>query len=381
MEVYFDNAATTVVYPEVADLVLKLMKEDYGNPSSLHQKGVDAGNYIKKAKETIAKELKVDNREIVFTSGGTESNNMALVGSALANKRAGNKIITSVIEHASINSTMTFLKEMGFDICYIDVDKNGIINMEKLRDEIDDNTILVSVMYVNNEIGAVEPISEIAELIKEKNPKTLFHVDAIQGFGKYHIYPKRTGIDLMSISGHKIHGPKGTGALFIKDKTKIKPIIYGGGQQEGFRSGTENVPGYAGLSLATEISYKNLDERVARMKEVKERIVAGVSDIEGVYINHGEAPHILSITFTGVRSEVMLHALEERGIYVSSGSACSSNKQSESTVLKAIGLPKDRQDSTLRFSFSGYNTTEEADYTIATIKELLPIYRKYVRKK
>ncbi len=381
MEVYFDNAATTTVYPEVADLVMKLMEEDYGNPSSLHQKGVDAGNYIKDAKEIIAKELKATSREIVFTSGGTESNNMALVGAALANRRAGNKIITTTIEHASVNSTMSFLEDMGFSVCYIDVDENGIIDMEKLRSEIDDETILISVMYVNNEIGAVEPIHEIAELIKEKNPKALFHVDAIQAFGKYHIYPKRMGIDLMSISGHKLHGPKGTGALFIKERTKIKPIIYGGGQQQGMRSGTENVPGYAGLGLAVQMSYQNLDERVLRMQEVKDRITEGVSDIEGVYINKGAAPHILSITFTGVRSEVMLHALEEKGIYVSSGSACSSNKQPESSVLKAIGLPKERQESTLRFSFSGYNTIEEADYTIEVIKQILPIYRRYVRKK
>ena len=380
MKAYFDNAATTKVYPEVADLVMKLMEEDFGNPSSLHQMGVDAGNYIKEAKEIIAKELKAETTEIIFTSGGTESNNMALIGAALANKRAGNKIITSAVEHASVSSTLDFLSEMGFDVVCIDVDKDGKINLDELESQVDDNTILVSVMYVNNEIGTVEPIEEIASLIKEKNPKTLFHVDAIQAFGKYRIYPKRIGIDLMSISGHKLHGPKGSGSLFIKDKTKIKPVIYGGGQQQGMRSGTENVPGYAGLGLATKISYERLDERVARMKAVKDRIITGLSDIEGVHINYGEAPHIVSITFTGVRSEVMLHALEEKGIYVSSGSACSSNKHSVSSVLKAIGLPKESQESTLRFSFSGENTIEEADYAVEVIKQILPIYRRYVRK-
>ncbi len=380
MKAYFDNAATTKVYPEVADLVMKLMEEDFGNPSSLHQMGVVAGNYIKDAKEIIAKELKAETKEIIFTSGGTESNNMALIGAALANKRAGNKIITSAVEHASVSSTLDFLSEMGFDVVFIDVDKDGKINLDELQKEVDENTILVSVMYVNNEIGTVEPVEEIASLIKEKNPKALFHVDAIQAFGKYRIYPKRMGIDLMSISGHKLHGPKGTGALFIKDKTKIKPVIYGGGQQQGMRSGTENVPGYAGLGLATKISYERLDERVARMEEVKDRLITGLSDIEGVYVNQGEAPHIASITFTGVRSEVMLHALEEKEIYVSSGSACSSNKHSVSSVLKAIGLPKESQESTLRFSFSGENAIEEADYAVEVIKQILPIYRRYRRK-
>ena len=285
------------------------------------------------------------------------------------------------MEHASVSSTMAFLESLGFEIIYLNVDHHGIVDLEQLEQEVNEDTILVSVMYVNNEIGTVEPIQEIAEIIKEKNPKTLFHVDAIQAFGKYHIYPKRMGIDLMSVSGHKIHGPKGTGALFIKSRTKVKPIIYGGGQQDGMRSGTENVPGFAGLGLATKMVYEDLEARTVRMRAVKDRLTERLKTLPDVYINEGEAPHILSVSFVGVRSEVMLHALEEREIYVSSGSACSSNKPAVSHVLASIGLPKDRLESTIRFSFSAENTVEQADYAADVIEEILPIYRKYVRKK
>ena len=276
---------------------------------------------------------------------------------------------------------MAFLESLGFEIIYLNVDQHGIVDLDQLEQEVNEDTILVSVMYVNNEIGTVEPIQEIAEIIKEKNPKTLFHVDAIQAFGKYHIYPKRMGIDLMSVSGHKIHGPKGTGALFIKNRTKVKPIIYGGGQQGGMRSGTENVPGFAGFGLATKMVYEDLEARTVRMRAVKDRLTERLKTLPDVYINEGEAPHILSVSFVGVRSEVMLHALEEREIYVSSGSACSSNKPAVSHVLASIGLPKDRLESTIRFSFSAENTVEQADYAADVIEEILPIYRKYVRKK
>jgi cysteine desulfurase len=357
------------------------MEEDYGNPSSLHIKGVDAGRYIREAKENIAREVKVEPKEITFTSGGTESNNLAIIGAAMANRRAGNRIITTAIEHASVSNTMKYLEEMGFEVIYLNVDKHGIVDLEQFDQILNDDTILVSVMYVNNEIGSVQPIEKIADIIKKHGSKALLHVDAIQAFGKMRIYPKRMGIDLMSISGHKIHGPKGTGAVFVKDKTKIKPVIYGGGQQQGLRSGTENVPGYAGLGLATKLIYANLEENVAHMTELKNRLISQLTEIEDVYSNSGEAPHIASITFKGVRSEVMLHALEERGIYVSAGSACSSNKPAVSSTLKAIGLAPDRLESTLRFSFSYENTIEEVDYAVAAVQELLPVLRRYVRKK
>ena len=239
---------------------------------------------------------------------------MALIGGALANRRAGNKIITTVVEHASVGSPLTFLEDMGFDVVRIPTGSDGVVDVDRLVDEVDDDTIIVSVMYVNNEIGAVMPVEDIARRIKEKNPSVLFHVDAIQAFGKYVIYPKRMGIDMMSISSHKFHGPKGVGALFIKDRVKVKPVIYGGGQQGGMRSGTENVPGIAGMALAAEMTYRDLDANVAHMRELKEHLIDELTQIDDVYSNSGDAPHIASITFKGVRSEVMLHALEEKGI-------------------------------------------------------------------
>lgn len=381
MEAYFDNSATTPVYPEVRDLVVKLMEEDYGNPSSLHLKGVKAAGYIKDARERLARLMKVQPKEIVFTSGGTESNNMALIGGALANRRAGNKIITTSVEHASVGSTVDFLKDMGFEVVRIGVDSLGLIDEQQLIDAVDDDTIIVSVMYVNNEIGAVMPIQDVVKRVKEKNPSVLIHVDAIQAFGKYTIYPGRMGIDMMSISSHKFHGPKGVGALYIRDRVKVKPIIYGGGQQSGMRSGTENVPGIAGMVLAAEMTYNDLDAKVEHMRQLKEHLIGELTQIEDVYSNSGDAPHIASITFKGVRSEVMLHALEERGVYVSSGSACSSNKHSVSSTLKSIGLPQEKLESTLRFSFSPENTMDQVDYAVDCCKELLPVLRRYRRKK
>ena len=381
MEAYFDNSATTPVYPEVVDLMVKIMKEDYGNPSSLHMKGIAAARYVTDARETIAKELKVLPKEIVFTSGGTESNNMALIGAALANRRAGNKIITTSIEHASVEAPLSFLSELGFDIVRIGTAPDGIVDVDELVSAVDDETILVSVMYVNNEIGAVMPVEDIAARIKGKNRNVLFHVDAIQAFGKYIIYPKRMGIDMMSISSHKFHGPKGVGALFIKDRVKVKPIIYGGGQQQGMRSGTENVPGIAGMALAASMTYKNLEADVQHMNELKMRLIRGLTALDEVYDNSGDAPHIASITFLGVRSEVMLHALEEKGVYVSSGSACSSNKQKASGTLSAIGLSPEKVEATLRFSITPENTDEQVDYAVKCCSELLPVLRRFRRKK
>ena len=379
MEAYFDNAATTRVSDGVRDTVLQLMQVDYGNPSSLHMKGVEAGRYIKTAAEDIAKVLKCQPKELIFTSGGTESNNLALIGAAQAHKRQGNKIITSRIEHASVLSAMDFLREQGFEIVSIKTDEKGIVDMDELASEVDDDTILVSIMYVNNEIGSVQPIEEIARIIKEKNPETIFHVDAIQAFGKYVIYPKRMGIDMLSVSGHKLHGPKGSGFLYVSEHTRIKPIIYGGGQQKGMRSGTENVPAIAGLDVAVREAYEDLDEKVAHLYELKNHLIAGLTAYTDVYSNSGDAPHIASITFRGVRSEVMLHALEERQIYVSAGSACSSNKPHISNVLTSIGLPSDRLESTVRFSFADENTIEQIDYAVAVVGEILPMLRKYTR--
>ncbi len=380
MEAYFDNAATTAVFPEVKDLMVRLLEADYGNPSSLHMKGVEAENYIKTARQQIAAEIKCQDKEIVFTSGGTESNNLAIIGAALAHRRSGRHIITSNIEHASVSATMDFLQKEGFEVTQIGVDANGFFDLGMLKDALREDTILVSTMYVNNEIGTIEPIEQISKIIKAYNPSILYHVDAIQAFGKLRFSPKKLGVDLMSFSGHKIHGPKGSGALYIRDKVLLRPIIYGGGQQKEMRSGTENVPAIAGMGLATKLMYENHDAKMDKMRILKQAFIDKVTAFDGVYSNSGEAPHIASISFTGVRSEVMLHALEEREIYVSAGSACSSNKPHISNVLQAIGLPKERLESTLRFSFCENNTMEQVDYAIEVIGQLLPMLRRYVRK-
>ena len=380
MEAYLDNAATTFVFPQVKDLMGKVMEEDFGNPSSLHKKGVEAEQYIKEAKETIAKFLKVEPKEIVFTSGGTESNNMALIGSAYANQRRGKHIITTRIEHASVYEPLMHLEKEGFQITYLPVDEHGIVKIDALKEALTDETVLVSIMYVNNEIGSIQPIEEIGKIIKSYREDILFHVDAIQAYGKLKIYPKRAKIDLLSVSGHKIHGPKGSGFLYIKDKTKIQPILFGGGQQKGMRSGTENVPAIAGLSLASKLMYENHEEKIEKLNILKERFIKGVSEIENVTNNSGEAPHIISISFPGVRSEVLLHALEEKGVYVSSGSACSSNHPAISGTLKAIGLDKNHWESTLRFSLSIFTTEEEVDFAIQCLKELVPVLRRFTRR-
>lgn len=395
MQVYLDNSATTKITEGVRDKVMKALYEDYGNPSSMHILGVKAEQYIKEATQIIANTLKVEPKEILYTSGGTEANNLALIGTAMANKRRGNHIITSRIEHPSVHQPLVHLEENGFLISFAPVDSTGKIIKEKLFELIQDNTLMVSLMYVNNEIGSVQEVKELAAELKKLKKDIIIHVDAVQAFGKYRIYPKREGIDLLSFSGHKIHGPKGVGALYVSEKIKINPTIFGGGHQKGLRSGTENVPGIAGLGQAVLELYQDFDHKIARMYDLKQRFLKEVSKLEGVIINGmpmecGEdfeleqisktAPHIMNVCFQGVRSEVLLHALEEKGIYVSSGSACSSHHPTPSVTMTAIGLSKNLMDSTLRFSMSEFTTMEEIDYTLEQIKQLLPMLRRYTRK-
>ncbi len=382
MEVYLDNSATTQVFDSVKDVVIKTMAEEYGNPSAMHRKGIIAERYIKEAKEVLAKSLKVESKEIFFTSGGTESNNMALIGAAMANRRSGSRIITTEIEHPSVKNTMKYLEEQGFELIILPVDKVGKVRLEVLEEVMTPDTILVSVMYVNNEIGSVQPIEEISSIIHTKNPKVAFHVDGVQAFGKYKIYPKRMGIDLFSASGHKIHAPKGVGFLYKNAAVKVKPVVFGGGQQDGMRSGTLNVPGIAGLACATAEVYSDFNQKQERLYQLKEKLVQGLGAIEGVRINgmtgREGAPHIVSAGFLGIRSEVLLHALEDKGIYVSAGSACSAHKASVSPTLKAIGVEKEYLGSVIRFSFSEFTTEKEIQYTLEVIRELLPMLGKYV---
>ena len=384
MEAYLDNSATTACFEEVAQLMHKIMCEDYGNPSSMHHKGVEAEKYLRDAKETLAKILKVNEKEILFTSGGTESDNIALIGTAMANHRRGRHLITTRIEHPAVLQPMAYLENQGFRVTYLPVDHEGRISLKDLERAIRPDTILVSIMHTNNEIGSIQPIAEAGELIKRMNPQTLFHVDAVQGFGKFRIYPARMHVDMLSVSGHKIHGPKGVGFLYIRDGSKVNPIIYGGGQQKGMRSGTENVPGIAGLAKAAELIYKNLDEDMERMYGLREMLIQGAGSIEGVRVNgcpgREGAAHIVSLSVRGVRSEVLLHALEEKEIYVSAGSACASNKPQTSATLKAIGVERDLLDSTIRFSISVFTTEEEIQYTIQALGELIPSLRRYARR-
>ncbi len=401
MEVYLDNSATTRVFLDVAELVKKLMCEEYGNPSSLHRKGVQAENYLRDAKQTFAKILKCNEKEIFFTSGGTESDNLALIGCAMANRRRGQHLITTQIEHPAILQTMKYLEEQGFRVTYLPVDRSGRIRLEDLQKAMTGDTILVSIMHTNNEVGSVQPIAEAGTLIKRMNPNTLFHVDAVQGFGKARIYPKKMNIDLLSASGHKIHGPKGVGLLYVSERAKIKAINYGGGQQSGLRSGTENVPGIAGMAKAAEILYDRLDEDVAQLYACKKHFIEGVSKIEGVQVNglpmNGQAggqpggsacgacieqtaPHVVSVSFAGVRSEVLLHTLEDAGIYVSAGSACSAHKPQPSATLKAMGVDPSLLTSTIRFSFSVFTTMEELDYTLQILYDKIPVLRRYTRR-
>ena len=384
MESYLDNSSTTRVFNEVKDIVVETMINDYGNPSSMHIRGVEAEKYVKAARECIAKTLKVQDKEIIFTSGGTEANNMAIIGTAMANRRSGSHIITTEIEHASVHAAMEFLGENGFEITYLPVNEYGVADVKDVENAMTDKTILVSVMYVNNEVGSVMPVKEIGKIIKLKNRNTIFHVDAIQAYGKYHISPKSCNIDLLSVSGHKIHGPKGSGFLYIRDKVKIKPIIYGGGQQNGMRSGTENVSGIAGIGVAAGKVYEDFNAGIDRLYELKDYMTDRLSALEDVKVNstkgRNSAPHIVNVSFIGVRSEVMLHALEEKNIFVSAGSACSSNKHTTSATLRGMGLKNDEIEAAIRFSFSIHTTKEEIDYAVDMIGELLPQLRRFIRK-
>ena len=389
MEIYLDNSATTKVYPEVAQFMTKVMCEDYGNPSSMHTKGLEAEKYIKDSKDIFSRILKCEPKNIYFTSGGTESDNLAIIGSAQAYKRRGKHLITTKIEHPAVLNSFKYLEGEGFEVTYLPVNELGVVSPEDLKAALRDDTILVSVMHTNNEIGSLMPIEEIGKVIKEKNPEIIFHVDAVQGFGKAQIVPKKMGIDLLSVSSHKIHGPKGMGVLYVGDKVRLLPISYGGGQQGGLRSGTENVPGIAGMGLAAKKIYENLAADTDRMYALKEKLIRGALEIGNVKVNgvsgdlsdlRQTAPHIVSLSFEGIRAEVLLHALEDKGIYVSAGSACSTHKPEPSATLKAIGLEKELLDCTLRFSMSELTDEDEIKQTLKALEEILPFLRRFVRK-
>jgi len=377
-EIYLDNSATTRPFDEVIEYMGLINKTVYGNPSSLHLKGIEAEKHVRKSREAIAKTLDINPKELIFTSGGTESNNMAVIGYLRANPRKGKHVITTKIEHPSILEVFRYLETLGYLVDYIDVDRNGIVNLNMLKEKISDDTALVSVMYVNNEVGSIQPIDEIAKTIKGRNKNTAFHVDAVQAYGKLKLNPKKSGIDLMSISSHKIHGPKGVGALFVRESVKIEPILFGGGQESLLRSGTENVPGICGFGLAAEMIHSKLDENYEKVAGLKNLFIELLEmNIEGFTVISPEnsSPYIINVSFDNLKAEVLLHHLEEKGIFVSTGSACSSRKKKYSHVLEAMGIKSDSLEGALRFSLCGQNSERDIIETVDALKEIIPRIR------
>ena len=378
-----DNSATTRTDDAVVELMDRIYREDYGNPSSLHKIGYRAEQYVNDALDTFSSILQCKRKNIVFTSGGTESNNTAIIGTALFKESRGKHIITSVTEHPSVLEPVRTLEKRGWEVEFLNVDSEGHVDPDELRSKIRKDTVLVSLMHVNNEIGSITPVSEMGKVIHEANPECFFHVDDVQGFGKIGLKMKDSHIDFLSASSHKIHGPKGSGLLYMSDRAvHISPYIMGGGQQGGMRSGTLNVPGIAGFAKAAELIYKDIEENHSRAKEIREYFVTEAEKMEGVRANGSAegSPYILSLSVKGIRAEVLLHALEEKGVYISAGSACSSHKKKVSDTLKGIGLTDDDAGSTVRFSFSVHTDMKEAEYCIECLNEVIPGLRRFRRR-
>ena len=383
-EVYLDNCATTQVHSEVAKLMMTALREDYGNPSSAHRRGQVAEQMVKRARRQVADILRVKAGEIHFTSGGTESNNWALMGTAITLAKQGKRLVTTQVEHPSVLEVFRHLEDQGFQVIYVPVDEYGLIKLGELATALSSDTILVSTMHVNNEVGAVMPLAEVSQLLKERAAQAVWHVDAVQSFGRLPLFPRELGIDLVSISGHKIQGPKGAGALFVRSGLGLKPLLYGGGQEDGYRSGTENVPGIVGLGLAAELMWAQRESVTQHWLKLKDRLCRQLmKDIPDVFINgpqgQAAAAHILNLSFSGLKGEVLLHALEDKGIYVATGAACSSRRAPGSHVLAAMGLPPWRRDGAIRLSFYSGNTMDEIDYTARCLGEIVPQLRRIMQ--
>lgn len=376
--IYLDNSATTRPYDEVTAHMAAVASNTYGNPSSMHTLGIEAERLVKAAREKTAGALGADPREIYFTSGGTESNNMAVMGYLEGNPRKGKHIVTTAIEHPSVLELYRHLGQAGYKVDYIGVGRDGRLNTDELASKIGSETALISIILVNNETGAIQPLEEIAAIRDARNRGAALHVDAVQAFGKLRLHPARSGVQLMSVSSHKIHGPKGVGALYASRSIKLKPLIYGGGQEASLRSGTENVPGISGFGLAAEMTMERLEpnrEKVAAVRQTFTEALAGSGVAHGVISPEDSSPYILNIAFEGLKAEVLLHHLEERRIYVSTGSACSSRKNVRSHVLTAMGIGPGLIDGAIRFSFSAFNTQEDAIDTAEALKEIVPRIR------
>lgn len=367
-EIYLDNASTTPPCEEVVQAIANSLRENYGNPSSLHKKGFEAERAVSEARAALARAVGAKSGEIYFTSGGTESNNLAVFGAALAKQRRGKRIITSEVEHASVESAVAELEKRGFEVVRIKPQINGTIDANKVMDAINGETILISMMLVNNETGAVAPIAKIARAARGFAPNALIHCDGVQAFGKLPLDVNELGVHLLSLSAHKIHGPKGIGALYIKEKTNIVPLFYGGGQEGKMRPGTQAVAQIEGFAAAA-LALPDIGKHVKAMAALKERLVEGLSALDGVEINSSRdsLPQIVNFSVPGIKSETMLNFLSGKGIYVSSGSACSKGKASP--VLTALGLSRERVDSAIRVSFSRFTENEDIDYLLEALKE------------
>lgn len=381
--IYFDNAATTRALPEVAEKMTYMLCENFGNPASVSVMGLEVEKEIRKAANILANGIGAKEEEIFFTSGGTEGDNWAIYGTTEGYARAGKHLITTKIEHPAVTSPMKALEEKGYDVTWLSVDCKGHISMEELADAIRADTILVSIILVNNETGTIQNAEEIGKLVKQKNPDTLFHIDAVQAFGKYPIDVQKMKVDLLTMSGHKIHGPKGVGMLYMRKGLKVRPLLLGGGQQKGQRAGTENGAGVAALGVAADIAFRGLQENIVHVKEVKKTLLDGILEMPDTQLNGDDldtaSPYVLNVTFKGVRSEVLLHSLESKGIFVSAGSACDSRKKNGSHVLTAMGLPFEEIEGAVRFSFCRYNTVEEAKECLQVLKEIVPFLRRMNR--
>ena len=387
MEAYFDNSATTKALDSVRDIMVKTLMEDFGNPSAMHKKGMEAENYVRKSAQTLAKLLKVNEKEILFTSGGTESDNLAIIGGVEANKRMGNHIITTAVEHAAVAQPFAYLKEQGYKVTILPVDHQGVVKLDALEAALRPDTILVSVMYVNNEVGAVMPVEEIGKLVHEKSPKALFHVDAIQAFGKYRIYPKKLGIDLLSVSSHKIHGPKGVGAVYIRQGVRVPALIVGGGQEKGLRAGTENTAGIIGMGLAAAYAKENMEANAEKTRALRDKLIEGIlAKIPEVRLNGhptDRLPNNVNVSIRYIEGEGLLLLLDHMGIAASSGSACTSGSLDPSHVLLAIGLPHEIAHGSLRLTLSEENSSADVDYVleqlpliVEKLRAMSPLYHK-----
>lgn len=381
--IYFDNAATTRALPEAVEKMAHMLCEEYGNPASVSAMGLAVEKEIKKAAESIARGIHCNPDEVFFTSGGTEGDNWAIYGTAEGYKRQGRHFITTQIEHPAVKNPMKKLEEEGAEVTWLGVDRQGHISLAELEAAIRPDTVLVSVILVNNETGTVQDAAAIGKLIKEKNPRMLFHLDAVQAFGKYPIDVEKMKVDLLTMSGHKIHAPKGTGMLYMRKGLKVKPLMLGGGQQRGQRPGTENGPGAAALGIAADAAFSSLKESIEAVRGIKKILLDGILAMPDTQLNgdglDAASPYVLNVTFKGLRSEVLLHALESKGIVVSAGSACDSKKKVGSPVLTAMGLPFAEIEGAVRFSFCRHNTADEARECLRVLEELVPFLRKYNR--